>query len=374
MQLSRRDFLKAAAVFLTAAEFVDLHKAMAGYGAPSVIWIEGLGCSGCSVSFLNSIYYASVDEILTKTIDLKFHNTIMAMAGDFAISPARLRSVSGQEVAAFSKEWMTTGSDLAFDLNKDRHVDMVDFALLQQKGYILVVEGAIPFGADGKYCDVGGGMNMVEAINIFAQHASMVMAVGSCASFGGVSAGAPNPTEAKGVKDALVTLKIDKTVINIPGCPPHPDWIVGTIADIIVMGNVPSLDSSGRPTKFFGPRIHDYCPNLQYYKDNYKKRADNHGEGVTVGTRSCLACHTNTDTHVKNPRQLGMTGCLYALNCKGRWTYADCPTRKWNSPGKGEFGVNWCVGADSPCHGCTESGFPDGFSPFFTPSGPGVDG
>ncbi len=127
------------------------------------------------------------------------------------------------------------------------------------------------------------------------------------------------------------------------------------------------MDSLLRPTKYFSQRIHDKCPNLDLYTTNYKTRADDHG-----GTTNCLACHTNSDSDVKKPRQLGTAGCLFALGCKGRLTYADCPIRKWNSPAKGEFGVNWCVGAGSPCHGCTEPLFPDGMSPFFTLNGPGV--
>lgn len=373
MRLTRRDFLKAAAVFLSAAEIMDLHKALAGYGAPPVIWLDGQSCSGDSVSFLNSVHYATADEVLIQKIDLKFHKTVMAMAGDFAISPVRLRSVSAGDMLAFSDQWLQQGAGLSYDLNKDNKVDMQDFALLQQRGYILVVEGAIPFGAEGRYCGVGGEMTIKDAVAYFGQYADLILAVGTCASFGGISAGVPNPTQAKSVSAALADLKISKTVINLPGCPVHPDWLVGTIVDLIVQGKAPAMDSLGRPTKYFGSRVHDTCPNLTAYQTNYKKRADNHGEGVSVGATSCLTCHTNTDGHVKNPRKLGTAGCLFALGCRGRLTYADCPTRKWNSGGKGEYGVNWCVDAGSPCHGCTEPLFPDGLSPFFTLNGPGVD-
>jgi hydrogenase small subunit len=374
MQLTRRDFFKAAAVFLTAAELMDLHKAMAGYGAPPVIWLDGQSCSGDSVSFLNSVHYATADEVLIQKIDLKFHKTVMAMAGDFAISPVRLRSISGEEVSAFSDQWLQQGPGLSYDMNKDNKVDMQDFALLQKRGYILVIEGAIPFGSQGRYCEVGGEMTMKDAVAYYGQYADLVLAVGTCSAFGGTSAGSPNPTGAKSVSAALAELKLTKTVINLPGCPVHPDWLVGTIVDLIVQGKAPAMDSLLRPTKYFGPRIHDYCPNLELYKSNYKSRADNHGEDITVGQQSCLKCHSNSDDHVKNPRKLGTAGCLFALGCKGRLTYADCPTRKWNSAAKGEFGVNWCVGAGSPCHGCTEPLFPDGMSPFFTLNGPGAEG
>ena len=129
---------------------------------------------------------------------------------------------------------------------------MEDFALLQKRGYILVVEGAIPFGAQGRYCGVGGEMTIKDAVAHFGQYADLVLAVGTCAAFGGVSAGAPNPTGAKSVSAALAELKLTKTVINLPGCPVHPDWLVGTIVDLIVQGKAPAMDSLGRPTKYFG--------------------------------------------------------------------------------------------------------------------------
>ena len=62
---------------------------------------------------------------------------------------------------------------------------------------------------------------------------------------------------------------------------------------------------------------------------------------------------------------LGQDGCLRRLGCKGPRTRADCPTRKSNAPGPGQTGINWCIGAGSPCFGCTEPDFPDGMSPFF---------
>jgi hydrogenase small subunit len=57
------------------------------------------------------------------------------------------------------------------------------------------------------------------------------------------------------------------------------------------------------------------------------------------------------------------------LGCNGWKTYCDCPLRKWNSGGAGQPGVNWCVGSNAPCIGCTQSDFPDGMSPFYTLEG-----
>ena len=62
---------------------------------------------------------------------------------------------------------------------------------------------------------------------------------------------------------------------------------------------------------------------------------------------------------------LGKGGCLRELNCKGPRTYADCPSRRWNSPGNDQNGVSFCMLAGGPCIGCTEPNFPDGMSPFY---------
>ena len=153
--------------------------------------------------------------------------------------------------------------------------------------------------------------------------------LGICAAYGGMVAGAPNPTGALGVQDV-----VDVPVVNIPGCPAHPDWIVGAIAYVLANGAVPPLDRDGRPKVFFGTRVHDRCPN----RDTQKAH------------------------------ELGEDGCLNALGCNGPNTKSDCPTRMWNAGGPGEDGVNWCVGAGSPCYGCTEPSFPDSMTPFYKPS------
>lgn len=53
------------------------------------------------------------------------------------------------------------------------------------------------------------------------------------------------------------------------------------------------------------------------------------------------------------------------LGCKGKHTRSDCPIRKWNAADTGGYGVSWCVGARSPCLGCTEPDYPDLMSPFY---------
>ena len=300
MRISRRTFLKAAAAASAAgrlppAALAEFGRFIRAEGEPRVIWLQGAGCDGCAISFLNSVHYATADELLTTTLDAEFQNNLMAATGDLAVSVA--------EAAA------------------------------AEPGYILLIEGAIPTGAEGKYCLLWADTTMHDGLLQFAQNAAFIIALGACASYGGTPSGAPNPTDARGVGEILVN---DPRLINIPGCPAHPDWLVGTIVYLLTTGHTPPLDAHRRPLQFFGQRIHDNC----------FKRAKHCGE----------------DTFAE---QLGDEGCMEFLGCKGKHTYSDCPIRRWNSGGAGEYGVNWCVGAHSPCLGCVEPTFPDGMSPFY---------
>lgn len=132
--------------------------------------------------------------------------------------------------------------------------------------------------------------------------------------------GNPNPT---GI--VSVSKLTGLPTVNIPGCPTHPDWIVWTLAHMLT-GQLPTLDSSNRPTALYGREVHKSCPRRES------------GETKTFGVAN---------------------RCLKELGCKGEKTKSDCPSRKWNN------GTNWCVGAGALCIGCTESTFPDKFSPFY---------
>jgi hydrogenase small subunit len=300
MRISRREFMRVAAAAVAAghlapAALARLEKALRRGSKPPVIWLQGAGCDGCAVSFLNSIHYAAADDLLVNTLDVKFQSNVMAAAGDLAVSAAQ---AAGAE-----------------------------------PGYILIVEGAIPVGAEGRYCTIWPEMTMHAGLQAFAPNAAFIIALGACASYGGVTGGAPNPTEARGVGEILGD---DPRLINIPGCPAHPDWLVGTIVYLLTNGHVPPLDAHKRPLEFFGERIHDNCHNKRKYC----------GEPILAD-------------------QLSGEGCMEFLGCKGKHTYSDCPMRKWNSSGPGRYGVNWCIGARSPCLGCVNPNFPDGMSPFY---------
>jgi len=269
-----------------------------------VIWLQTATCTGCSVSLLNSasptIKNLLIDQVVPGVhVNLRFHATIMAGAGEPVIKV------------------------------------MEDTAKEKKANYILVVEGAIPTAPDAVYGAIGerGGkpVRMDERVAELAKDAMAVLAVGTCASFGGIAAAAPNLPGCQPVKKILEAKGIAKPQVNIPGCPPHPDWFVGTVASIILNGlpKAEDLDDNLRPLAFYGTLIHENCPRRAYFDEG------------------------------KFAKKFGDEGCLYELGCKGPITYSDCPLRRWNN------GTNWVIGAGAPCNGCTQPEFPDLVAPFY---------
>ena len=297
-KLDRREFLRlcgasGAAICLTDVLKPEIAAAFAGPkgGKPPVVWLQGGSCSGCSISLLNAVS-PEIAEVLTGIISLDFHQTLMSAAGDQAMNVL-------QEV---QKKY--------------------------RGEYVLIVEGTVPTGANGKYATLGEKgekpVPFVTWVKEMAAGAKAVLAVGSCAAFGGVPAAAPNPT------GSLPASKVisGKTIINIPGCPSHPDWVLGTVVHLLKFG-MPDLDKHGRPKMFFGRCIHDLCK---------RRQAFDRGDFAT---------------------RLSGKGCLYKLGCKGPMAFADCPERRFNN------GTSWCVSAGSPCLACVEPEFPDKTEPFF---------
>ena len=298
--LTRRRFLQfcfhsAASVSLAQLLLPELAEALRLLpgGKPPVLWLEGTSCTGDTISLDNSAD-PSLRIVLEEIIDLRFSPLLMWAQNQEAL-------------------------DILFATMEN-----------QRDQFILVVEGGIPMGMPEAVIigeRNGKRLNARQLIIAAAEAARVVVAVGNCAAFGGPSKGNPNPTGTKGVWEIVQK----KPVINVPGCPSHPDWIVGTLAHTILYG-LPRLDDYRRPTMFFGQLIHDICPRrFHFYNGDF----------------------------ALSP---GMAGCLLKVGCKGPITHADCSTRKFNDA------VNWCINANNPCIGCAAPDFPDGgTSPFFSP-------
>ncbi len=305
--MKRRDFVKlctgTVAGFGVSQMFhpglVKALEAATGPGKPPVVWIQGQGCTGCSVSLLNSLN-PSIADVVLKVISLEYHPTIMDSEGGVAFG------------------------------------HLFEIAEKFEGKFYLAIEGAIPVGEGGHFCVVGEHeekeFTMAEAIKAIASKAGGVMALGTCAAGGGIPAAAGNLTESMSAAKFFELEGIKTPLINVPGCPPHPDWMVGTLVHLLTKG-IPELDGQGRPTMFFGESIHDNCPYLKYYEDDVRQE---------------------TFTEMKD------ASCRADMGCKGPLTSADCYKRRWNN------GVNWCV-ENAICIGCVETDWPDGYSPFYEP-------
>lgn len=266
-------------------------KPQADNAKPPVIWLGTNTCAGDMLSFLNS-YDPDYRHFINDLVDLRYDYLIGAAEGN-----------------------MSTG------ILESAITDLAE-------QYILVVEGSIPVKANGLYSIIGyrdgRPWTALQAVRELGAKARYVVAAGTCAAFGGPYASEPNPTGSLPIQAVL-----NRTVINVPGCPINPNWMMGTLVHLIKYG-VPELDSYSRPKLFYGETIHNLCQRRHYFDNSI---------------------------FAKTP---GEPWCMYKLGCKGPVTYADCPYRQWS----GEH-LSWPVKANTPCIGCTSPEFPDGDSPFF---------
>ena len=296
--VNRRDFLKycgATAALLGLSELYAPKIAAAIEKAskrPPVVWLNFASDSGCTEALIKATYPTAADLILD-VLSLDYNETIQAAAGKQA-----------EEILDNSRK---------------------------EGGYILVIEGGIP---TKKGHGMIGGKEMLDVFKEFAPPAVAILAVGSCATFGGVPAAAPNPSQIIGVTQALTKLGINKPVVNLDLCPVNVEFLTAVIVNYLLLGKLPELDSFGRPKMFYGQPIHDNC----------ERRA-----------------HFDAGRFVEKfgSKEEALGYCLYKMGCKGPMTYSACPKVRYNSR------VSWCIGAGGPCIGCAEPGWPDKFAGFY---------
>jgi len=280
--ISRRSFLKycgsiAAALSLDPSFIPKIARALTATARPPVAWLHFAECTGCSESFLR-ITQPSLEDVLLDKLSLDYHETIMAAAG-----------IQAEE-------------------------NLQDLLNNSPGEFFCIVEGSIPAADNGIYGTIGD-KTMLQIAQEVLPKAKAVIAYGTCASFGGLAAAAPNPTGAKGVKDA-----VGVNTVNISGCPPNPLNLASTIVNYLLFGKLPALDSKGRPTFAYGSKVHDKCPKP--------------------------------------------FGCLKDMGCKGPRCQNNCPTIKFNDA------TGWDIQAGHHCIGCAEPGFWDAFAPLYAPEFP----
>lgn len=325
--LTRREFLRycgfsAAAMALTSGKLGLLSEALASPTAPSVIWLHGSSCTGCSVSILNRIADAAgpaptIKEVLSDAINLVYHATLMTPAGDPAVAELKRVYESGN--------------------------------------YILVLEGGVPTAFGGAPCIVyslhGQETTYQQAVQEMTARALAVVCVGTCASFGGIPASGSNPTGVVSVHRLT-----GRSTINISGCPANPDWVVWAIVQLLT-GTPVDLDADGRPRALFTETIHD--KTKEYVHDKCPRNFYVNGAAPGAAT-------TFSDCDGRCLINLGCRGPYTKARCNGCWNILaapsnPAPTDRWQN--------NWCIGVNAPCHGCVDKSFP-GPDSFYEPYNP----
>jgi len=292
--ISRRGFLKycslmAVSMGLSPAMGSKIAEAITNPKRPPVIWLSYQACTGCTETLLRATH-PTLEHLILDLISLDYHETLSTPAGKMA-------------------------------------EEMRDKTVRENKGkFIAVVDGSIPVKNGGVYLKIGG-KTAVEITKEILPHAQAAIAIGSCASWGGVPSSGPNPTGATPLGEFLKANSINTPVINIPGCPPNPYNFLSTVLYVLTLKRLPELDKESRPKFAYSRLIHENCERRPHFDAG--RFANSFGdEGHRMGY------------------------CLYKLGCKGPETFNNCSTLLFGDTGAG----TWPVGTGHPCFGCSEKG------------------
>jgi ferredoxin hydrogenase small subunit len=264
-----------------------------------VLWLQAASCGGCTMAALESGQSGWFEELKSFGIRLIWHPSVS--------------EATGTEVVAILEE-VLAGS---IALNA------------------LILEGSVLRGPQGSgrfNMFAGTGRSIYHWVTEFAAVADHVVAVGSCAAYGGIPAAGINPTDATGLQFDGSALggalgeafrsRSGMPAINIAGCAPHPGWIMETLIALST-GELAGddLDQFGRPKFIANHLAHHGCSRNEFYE--FKASAEKLSE------RGCLMEH---------------------LGCKATQAVGDCNQRSWNGGGS-------CTKGGYACIACTSPGF-----------------
>ncbi len=279
----------------------------------TLLWLQSGGCGGCSMSLLCAESPDVLSQFEAAGIEVLWHPSLSA----------------GQDLLALLEAIIA--GEQALD--------------------ILCLEGSVIQGPDGSglFHRLGGSDRpMRDWLRDLVPRAHHVVAVGTCAAYGGITAGGNNPSEACGLQyagedpggllDENFRAPGGLPVVNIAGCPVHPGWVTETLA-LLAQGQFTEtdMDALGRPRSYADHLVHHGCPRNEYYE--YKASAE----------------------------KISDLGCLMEnLGCLGTQAHADCNIRPWNGEGS-------CLRGGYPCINCTAPGFEEpGHSFLETPKVAGI--
>ncbi|ARC35694.1 HupU protein [Paracoccus yeei] len=265
----------------------------------NVLWLQAAGCGGCTMSLLCAEAPNVFDLLAGAGIRFLWHPALSLESG------AEVRRL----LAAIE------AGEIALD--------------------VLCIEGSIATGPNGtgRYQMLSGtGVSLLDWLRRLAPLARDVIAVGTCAAYGGVTTAGGNPSDAVGVNydgarpggalPAEFRARSGLPVINVAGCPTHPDWVTETL--MLLAGGAltaDALDSLGRPRFYADHLVHHGCSRNEFYE--YKASA----------------------------RELSEMGCMMEhLGCVGTQAVGDCNIRPWNGQGS-------CTKGGYPCINCTAPEF-----------------
>ncbi len=283
-------------------------------------WLAGMSCDGCSVAVTGATA-PSVEDLLTGRLPgvprLVLHHPVLSVEAGEAF-------VKNYELAAEGK------------LNAP---------------YVVIYEGSIAnedLAAEtgGYWCAMGVSVmddsyegkptTTADWLKRLAPGAAAVIAIGTCATWGGIPAAVGNPTGAMSVMDFLgenYRSALGLPVVNVPGCSPIGDNFTETVATVLLFlngfGPLPQFDELGRPAWLFNETVHRHCVRAGYYE-----------EGVFA-------------------EAYGDKECLVEIGCWG-------PVVQCNITSRGAINhLGGCMNTGGICIGCTMPGFPDRFAPFY---------
>lgn len=281
----------------------------------NLLWLQSGGCGGCTLSLL----CAESPDVLTSF-----------------------------EAAGINVLWHPSLSE---ECGADFHGIIDDIESGRVPLDIFCLEGSVIRGPDGTgrfHMMSGRDEPMKDVIERLAAVADHVVAIGSCAAYGGITSAGDNPSDACGLQysgdsrsgllGADFTSRSGMPVVNVAGCPTHPNWVTDTLTQL-AGGQLSEeqVDEVGRPRSYADHLVHHGCPRNEYYE--FKASAEKSSD------LGCMMEH---------------------MGCLGTQAHADCNTRLWNGQGS-------CLRGGYACINCTAPGFEEPGHTFYeTPKIAGI--